>query len=85
MKKGCPGLASNRAQTQSKLPNVPTVFELMEQYKVTEPKRRFVETYLGIWGFGSRPIVTSPGVPADRVKIFRDAFCEDVQGPGIYR
>ena len=57
-----------------KLPEVPTVFELMDQYKVSEPKRRLVEAYLGIWGFGSRPIVTSPGVPVDRVKIFREAF-----------
>jgi tripartite-type tricarboxylate transporter receptor subunit TctC len=64
-----------------KLPNVPTVFELMDQYKVSEPKRRLVETYLGIWGFGSRPIVTSPGVPADRVKTLRDAFAKMFKDP----
>jgi tripartite-type tricarboxylate transporter receptor subunit TctC len=64
-----------------KLPEVPTVFELMDQYKVSQPKRRLVEAYLGIWGFGSRPIVTSPGVPADRVKIFRDAFAKMFKDP----
>ena len=64
-----------------KLPEVPTVFELMDQYKVSEPKRRLVEAYLGIWGFGSRPIVTSPGVPVDRVKIFREAFVKMFKDP----
>jgi tripartite-type tricarboxylate transporter receptor subunit TctC len=64
-----------------KLPDVPTVFELMDQYKVSPPKRRLVEAYLGIWGFGSRPIVTSPGVPADRVKILREAFAKMFKDP----
>jgi len=65
----------------AKLPDVPTIFELMDQYKVSEPKRRLVEAYLGIWGFGSRPIVTTPGVPADRVKILRDAFAQMFKDP----
>jgi tripartite-type tricarboxylate transporter receptor subunit TctC len=64
-----------------KLPNVPTVFELMDQYKVSEPKRRLVEAYLGIWGFGSRPIVTTPGVPTERVKLLRDAFAKMFKDP----
>jgi tripartite-type tricarboxylate transporter receptor subunit TctC len=46
----------------------------MERYKISEPNRRLVTTYLGLWGFGSRPIVSTPGVPADRVKILRDAW-----------
>ncbi|MBM4260873.1 MAG: hypothetical protein FJ145_05450 [Deltaproteobacteria bacterium] len=57
-----------------KLPEVPTIYELMDQYKVPAAKRRLVTTYLGIWGFGSRPIVSSPGIPADRLKILREAF-----------
>lgn len=58
------------------LPNVPTVFELMDQYNVPEAKRRLVSAYLGIWGFGSRPIVTTPGVPGERLKTLRDAFAK---------
>jgi hypothetical protein len=46
----------------------------MERYKISEPKRRLVTTYLGLWGFGSRPIVSTPGIPPDRVKILRDAW-----------
>lgn len=58
------------------LPNVPTIFELMDEHKVADAKRRLVTSYLGIWGFGSRPIVSTPGVPPDRLKILRDAFAQ---------
>jgi tripartite-type tricarboxylate transporter receptor subunit TctC len=67
-------LLQTEQKRHHRIPEVPTVFELMERYKVPEPKRRFVTTYLGLWGFGSRPIVSTPGVPGDRVKILRDAW-----------
>ncbi|MGE5854202.1 MAG: Bug family tripartite tricarboxylate transporter substrate binding protein [Deltaproteobacteria bacterium] len=66
-----------------KLPNVPTIFELMDQYKVSETKRRLINSYLGIWGFGSRPILSTPGVPADRLKILRDAFMRMFKDPEV--
>ncbi|HEX2229745.1 MAG TPA: tripartite tricarboxylate transporter substrate-binding protein [Candidatus Binatia bacterium] len=67
-------LLQTEQKRHHRITDVPTVFELMERYKVPEPKRRLVTTYLGLWGFGSRPIVSTPGVPADRVKILRDAW-----------
>jgi tripartite-type tricarboxylate transporter receptor subunit TctC len=62
---------------------VPTIFELMDQYKVTDSKRRLVNSYLGIWGFGSRPIVSTPGIPVDRFKILRDAFMKMFKDPDL--
>ncbi len=47
-------------QRHPKIPDVPSVFELLDQYKASEAKRRLVNTYLGLWGFGSMPIVTTP-------------------------
>jgi tripartite-type tricarboxylate transporter receptor subunit TctC len=74
-------------QTEQKrhpnLPNVPTIFELMDQYKVADSKRRLVNSYLGIWGFGSRPIVATPGIPVDRLKILRDAFMKMFKDPEL--
>jgi tripartite-type tricarboxylate transporter receptor subunit TctC len=67
-------LLQTEQKRHPKIPNVPTVFELMDQYKVAETKRRLVNSYLGIWGFGSRPIVSTPAIPADRLKILREAF-----------
>ena len=70
-------------QRHPKLPDVPTVFELMEQYKVAETKRRLVNTYLGLWGFGSMPIVSTPGLPAERIKLLRDAYLKMFSDPDV--
>lgn len=67
----------------AKLAEVPTIFELMDQYKVAEPKRQLVNSYLGIWGFGSRPIVGTPGIPPERLKILRDAFLKMFKDPEV--
>jgi tripartite-type tricarboxylate transporter receptor subunit TctC len=67
-------LLQTEKKRHAKLPEVPTIFELMDQYKVSEPKRRLVNTYLGIWGFGSRPILSTPALAPERLKIIRDAF-----------
>lgn len=68
-------------QRHQKLPDVPTVFELLDQYQVSDPKRRLVHTYLGLWGFGSMPLVTTPGVPAERLQLLRDAYAKTFADP----
>jgi tripartite-type tricarboxylate transporter receptor subunit TctC len=59
----------------------PTIFELMDQDKTPESKRRLVTVYLGAVGFGTRPVVGTPGIPADRVKILRDAYTKTINEP----
>jgi tripartite-type tricarboxylate transporter receptor subunit TctC len=76
-------LMQTEKQRHPKLPNVPTIFELMDQYKIADAKRRLVNSYLGIWGFGSRPIVSTPGLPPDRLKILRDAFVKMFKDPEV--
>jgi hypothetical protein len=61
-------------QRNPKIPDVPTLFELMEQHKTPEIKRRQVRTYLGVGGFGAWPILATPGIPAERVAILREGF-----------
>ena len=76
-------LMQTEKQRNPKMPNVPTIFELMEQHKVDDAKRRLVTSYLGIWGFGSRPIVSTPGIPAERLKILREAFMNMFKDPEV--
>jgi tripartite-type tricarboxylate transporter receptor subunit TctC len=76
-------LLQTEEKRHPKIPDVPTVFELMERYKISEPKRRLVTTYLGLWGFGSRPIVSTPGVPAERIKILREAWTKMFKDPAF--
>lgn len=61
-------------QRHPRAPEAPTIFELMDQLKVADAKRRLVNTYLGLLGFGSMPFVTTPGVPAERLQILREAW-----------
>jgi tripartite-type tricarboxylate transporter receptor subunit TctC len=71
------GFVHNIFQSGSKrdarLPNTPTIFELMDQYKTNESGRRLATVLLGADGMG-RPMFGPPAMPADRVKILRDAF-----------
>ena len=67
----------------SRLPEVPTIFELMDQYKAPEESRRLTSLFLDAGRFGSWPIVAPPGVGADRVKILRDAFARAANDPAL--
>lgn len=66
-----------------RLPNVPTIYELMDEYKTPEASRRLTATFLDAGRFGSWPIVAPPGVPAERVKILRDAFTKAASDPAF--
>lgn len=67
----------------SRLPDVPTVYELMDQYKTPDASRRSTGVFLDAGRFGSWPIVAPPGVPAERVKMFRDAFVKAAGDPAL--
>lgn len=68
-------------QRNPRIPDVPTLFELMELYKTPEIKRRQMLVYLGVGGFGAWPILATPGIPADRVKTLREAFAKTIKDP----
>ena len=53
----------------------------MDQYKVPEAKRRLATVYLNSGQFGSRPIVSTPGLSADQTKILREAYIKTLKDP----
>jgi tripartite-type tricarboxylate transporter receptor subunit TctC len=63
-----------------RVPETPTIWELMNHEKIPEPKKRLAKVILGPGAFG-RPIVATPGIPADRLKILRDAYMKMMQDP----
>jgi tripartite-type tricarboxylate transporter receptor subunit TctC len=77
-----------RAITQSgtkrypKLPNVPTVYELMDTYKTADATKRLARVVLSSGELG-RPFIAPPGTPADRVKILRDGFSKAMNDPAL--
>jgi tripartite-type tricarboxylate transporter receptor subunit TctC len=64
------------------LPDVPTVWELMDKHSTGEATRRLVRVLLSPDDLG-RPFFGPPGVPADRVKILREAFAKIINDPGV--
>jgi tripartite-type tricarboxylate transporter receptor subunit TctC len=54
----------------------------MDKYKSPENVRRLAKVVVAADEFG-RPIVLPPGVPADRVKIIRDAFNKAINDPEL--
>jgi len=66
----------------ARLPDVPTLYELMEKYRTPEVGRRLAEVMLAGDELG-RPMVAPPGVPADRVKILREAYTKSLKDPEL--
>ena len=65
-----------------RLPDTPTIFELMEKYKTSEVGRRFARVVLAGDELG-RPMVAPPGVPSERVKILREAYNKSLNDPEL--
>jgi tripartite-type tricarboxylate transporter receptor subunit TctC len=71
------GFVRNIIQTGKKrdvkLPDTPTVWELMDKYKTPESSRRLASVMLASGALG-RPMIGPPGTPPERVRILREAF-----------
>jgi hypothetical protein len=63
-----------------KLGDTPTMYELMDRYKTPDASRRLANVVLAAGALG-RPMLGTPGIPPDRVKILRDAFNATMKDP----
>jgi tripartite-type tricarboxylate transporter receptor subunit TctC len=75
-------LVQTGIKRDERMADVPTIYELMDRYKTGENQRRLATAMLAAGDFG-RPIAAPPGVPADRLKILRDAFDKVVKDPQL--
>jgi tripartite-type tricarboxylate transporter receptor subunit TctC len=78
------GFVRNIVQTgrkrDPKLGDTPTMYELMDRYKTPDASRRLANVVLAAGALG-RPMLGTPGIPPDRVKILRDAFNATMKDP----
>src|SRR5262245_1962759 len=72
-------LLQTSRQRNPRIPDVPTLYELMDQNKIPEAKKRLATVYLGAGGFGSRPIVATPGISTERAQILREAYAKSLK------
>ena len=78
-------LLQTSRQRNPKIPDVPTLFELMEQYKTPEIKRRQVLVYLGVGGFGAWPILATPRHPRGSRQHPARCLRQDYERSGFFR
>jgi len=66
-------LIQTGSKRDPRLLNIPTIYELMDEYKTPESSRRLAKLLLASGDLG-RPIIGPPGIPGDRVKSLRQGF-----------
>jgi tripartite-type tricarboxylate transporter receptor subunit TctC len=65
-----------------RLPDTPTLSDLMDQYKSPDVVRRVTRIVLASGDFG-RPMLAGPGTPPDRLKSLRDGYAKAMLDPGL--
>lgn len=65
-----------------KMPDVPTIYELMNEYKTPASTTALVSAVLASGDLG-RPFITPPGIAPDRLKILRDGFRKTMSDPAF--
>lgn len=75
-------LAQSGRKREERVPDAPTIYELMDEYKTPATKRRTTEALLqgGEW---ARPMMAPPATPADRVAILRAAYEKAAKDPEL--
>lgn len=82
-KKGLVRLLLQTGQKRDpRLPDVPTLYELMDEAKTPESSRRLVAVVLASGNIG-RPYVAPPGIVPERVKLLREAFMKAMNDPEL--
>ena len=75
-------LVQTTRKRDTRLNEAPTVWELMNEYKTPESKRRLAEVILSADEFG-RAMMLPPGTPPERVKILREAYAKSMADPEL--
>ncbi|MBI4522709.1 MAG: hypothetical protein HY695_02725 [Deltaproteobacteria bacterium] len=60
----------------------PTIYEVLEEHKVPTLSRRVVQAMLSGGEFG-RPMMTTPGTPAERIRLLREAYLKALADPEL--
>jgi tripartite-type tricarboxylate transporter receptor subunit TctC len=65
-----------------KLPDIPTIHELLDTHKAPDATKRVAKVILASGDLG-RPFIAAPATPPDRVKILRAAFIKAMSDPEL--
>jgi tripartite-type tricarboxylate transporter receptor subunit TctC len=77
-------LAQSGQKRDPRMAEVPSLVELMDKYKTSDVSRRVAQVILAGNEYG-RPMVATPGVPSDRVRILREAYSRALKDPQLLK
>ncbi|HWO42281.1 MAG TPA: tripartite tricarboxylate transporter substrate-binding protein [Candidatus Eisenbacteria bacterium] len=66
----------------ARLSDTPTIYELFDQYRVVDISRRVAQVMLAGGELG-RPMLATPGTPADRIRLLREAYMKSLKDPEL--
>jgi len=75
-------LAQGGPKRDPRLPDVPTVWELMDKHQTSEETRGLAKLLLAPDDLG-RPLIGPPGIPPDRLRVLRTAFIKMMNDPDV--
>ena len=75
-------LVQSGATRYPKLPETPTIYELLESYKASDTTKRLTKVMLASADLG-RPFFAPPGTPAERVNVLRSSFAKALADPDL--
>ena len=75
-------LVHGSPKRDSRLPDVPTVSEILEKRKASEVTRRLATVLMSPDHIG-RPLLAAPGIPADRAAMLRAGFMKALADPEL--
>jgi tripartite-type tricarboxylate transporter receptor subunit TctC len=75
-------LVQGGKKRDERVPDAPTVYELMDKYKASESGRRLATALLASGDF-HRPYLGPPNMRPEHVKILREAFTKTVKDPAF--
>jgi tripartite-type tricarboxylate transporter receptor subunit TctC len=75
-------LVQSGTKRYSKLPEIPTIYELMETHKTPDAGKRVAKVLLSSGDLG-RPFFAPPGLAPERLKVLREAFTMTMKDEGL--
>ena len=81
----CAYSRSDLAQAPRDYPGSPHTLGVYGKEKASDSNRRLATVALGSGGFGSWPIVSTPGLPAERTEDIARSLCQNAPGAGLGR
>jgi tripartite-type tricarboxylate transporter receptor subunit TctC len=75
-------LVQSGATRYPKLPETPTIYELLEFHKASDTVKRVTKVMLSSGDLG-RPFFAPPGTPAERVEVLRSSFAKTMNDPEL--